>query len=71
MENIQIIYLVSFLGGMIALITPIIKLNTNITKLTSAVEVLTKRTDEDRCKQEKTIERVEDHETRIQIIERK
>ena len=39
MDN-YIIALVGFLGGLVALITPIIRLNSNITRLTTVVERL-------------------------------
>lgn len=53
MDNVQIAYLITFLIGMIALVTPIIKLNTTITKLDITLNNLIKRTDEDRSKLEK------------------
>ena len=42
MTDSYIIALVGFLGGLVALITPIIRLNSNITRLTAAVENLEK-----------------------------
>lgn len=58
-------------GSVIALVKPIINLNTNITKLTLSIEQLSK----DSCDVKKDIkahsETLEDHEKRIYLIEHK
>lgn len=58
-------------GSVIALVKPIINLNTNITKLTLSIEQLSK----DSCDVKNDIkahgETLEDHEKRIYLIEHK
>ena len=55
----------------VAVITPIIRLNTSITKLNTTMDIFSKKFD----KTEDTLcehgEKLADHETRIQIIEKK
>lgn len=70
MENIQIIYLLSFLVSLIAVVTPIIKLNTSITKLNTTMENLNGIVTE--SKQEiKDLKNISNnHETRITVLEK-
>ena len=62
--------LVGIIGGIVA---PILKLNTSITRLTvvvnGLVENFEKLTDKNECAHEKINEKLDDHETRISIIE--
>ena len=62
--------LVGLIGGIVA---PILKLNTSITQLTvvvnGLVENFEKLTDKNECAHEKINEKLDDHETRILIIE--
>ena len=62
--------LVGLIGGIVA---PILKLNTSITQLTVVVNGLAKNfeklTDKNECAHGKINEKLEDHETRISLIE--
>ena len=62
--------LVGLIGGIVA---PMLKLNTSITQLTVVVNGLArnfeKLTDKNECAHEKINETLEDHETRITLIE--
>ena len=62
--------LVVLIGGIVA---PMLKLNTSITQLTVVVNGLArnfeKLTDKNDCAHEKINEKLDDHETRILIIE--
>ena len=62
--------LVGLIGGIVA---PMLKLNTSITQLTVVVNGLAKNfeklTDKNDCAHEKINDKLEDHETRIFIIE--
>lgn len=79
-DNI-ILALVGFLGGLVALITPIIRLNSNITRLTVAVEKLetlvkekTDRLDVRVTQHGKEIDEIRikqtEHDTRIKALEK-
>lgn len=65
MSDATIVAVVGFLGGLIALITPIIKLNSNITRLTTVVERLEALVKE---KTDKLDERVTKHGQEIDDI---
>ena len=65
MSDSYIIALIGFLGGLVALITPIIRLNSNITRLTTVVERLEVIVKE---KTDKLDERVTKHGTEIDEI---
>ena len=62
--------LVGLIGGIVG---PMLKLNTSITQLTVVVNGLAKGfeklTDKNDCAHEKINEKLDDHETRISIIE--
>ena len=62
--------LVGLIGGIVA---PMLKLNTSITQLTVVVNGLAKGfdklTDKNDCAHEKINEKLDDHETRITLIE--
>lgn len=65
MSDTIIMAVVGFLGGLIALITPIIRLNSNITRLTTVVERLEVLVKE---KTDKLDERVTQHGKEIDAI---
>lgn len=80
MDNV-IIALVGFLGGLVALITPIIRLNSNITRLTTVVERLemlvkekTDRLDARVTQHGKEIDEIRlkqtEHDTRLKQLEK-
>ena len=80
MDN-YIIALVGFLGGLIALITPIIRLNSNITRLTTVTErleqLVKEKTDKLDARVTKHGEEIDqlflkqtEHETRLQHLEK-
>ena len=50
MENIQLIYLLTFVTGIVSLGAPIIKLNNTITKLDTTLKYVIERQIEDRIK---------------------
>lgn len=64
------VYGVVFLGGLIALIKPIISLNVNIQKLTDSIGKLSSDSDEIKGTVERHSEILADHETRLTVIER-
>ena len=81
MSDSAIVAVVGFLGGLIALIMPIIRLNSNITRLTTVVERLevlvkekTDKLDERVTKHGQEIDDIRvkqaEHETRIKQLER-
>lgn len=66
-----VVAIASLVALFVAVITPIIRLNTSITKLNTTMDGFTKKfdkTDEALCEHGKTLS---DHETRIRIIEEK
>lgn len=81
MTDSMIIAAIGVLGGLVALITPIIKLNSNITRLTTVVERLealvkekTDKLDERVTQHGKEIDEIrikqQDHDTRLKQLER-
>lgn len=81
MSDTIIMAVVGFLGGLIALITPIIRLNSNITRLTTVVERLevivkekTDRLDTRVTQHGKEIDEIRlkqtEHDTRIKQLEK-
>lgn len=81
MTDSVIIAAIGVLGGLVALITPIIKLNSNITRLTTVVERLealvkekTDKLDERVTQHGKEIDEIrikqQDHDTRLKQLER-
>lgn len=82
MTDSVIIATIGFLGGLVALITPIIKLNSNITRLTTVVERLealvkekTDKLDERVTKHGSEIDEIKikqaEHDTRLKQLENK
>ena len=80
LTDATIIALVGFLGGLVALVTPLIRLNSNITRLTTVVERLellvkekTDKLDERVTQHGKEIDdlriRQAEHDTRLRQLE--
>lgn len=70
MDN-TIITILGFIGAMIPVVTVIIKLNSTITKLNVTIGVLNKQMDVSQKDREKIHNQLNDHETRISLLERK
>ena len=68
LTDATIIALVGFLGGLVALVTPLIRLNSNITRLTTVVERLELLVKE---KTDKLDERVTQHGKEIDELKNK
>ena len=60
---------VPLIGGLIAMIKPIISLNSTITKLDTSLKIFVKEKDEVNGKIDKHEERLDDHEKRIYYME--
>ena len=66
----QVVTTIVVLGGLIVtIVTPMIKLNTSIVKLTDAVQNLQVFQDLNKDKLEEHQEKIEDHEHRITVLE--
>ena len=63
------VYGLVFLGGLVALIKPIISLNVNIQKLTDSINKLSEDNDELKADVDRHEEKIQDHETRLTLIE--
>lgn len=63
------VYGLVFLGGLVALVKPIINLNVNIQKLTDTIAHLTTDNNELKSDVNKHEIKLNDHETRIALIE--
>lgn len=70
MDN-TIITILGFIGAMIPVVTVIIKLNSTITKLNVTIGVLNKQMDNSQEDREKIHIQLNDHETRITVLERR
>ena len=70
MDN-TIMTILGFVGAMIPIFTVIIKLNSTITKLNTTIEILTKQMETSQRDRSKIHEQLNDHETRISILENK
>lgn len=60
---------IPLIGSVIALVKPIINLNTNITKLALSIEQLSRDSIDVKKDVRAHGEKLEDHETRLQLIE--
>ena len=60
---------IGFLGTLIAVITPIIKLNSSITKLNVTIDNMSKLLDEDKIILKDHEKMLDNHETRLQLLE--
>jgi septal ring factor EnvC (AmiA/AmiB activator) len=63
--------ILGFIGAMIPIFTVIIKLNSTITKLNTTIEILTKQMETSQEDRSKMHDQLNDHETRISILENK
>lgn len=70
MENNTIIILSGFIVTLIAIISPIIKLNTSITRLNVTMENLDKNVVGVKEEQKEQGCKIQDHETRLQMLEK-
>lgn len=70
MDNI-IMEILAFIVALIPVITVIMKLNTSITKLNTTIDVLTKQMTKSESDRENIHKQLNDHETRIVILEKK
>lgn len=68
MDN-TIMIIIGFIGSMIPIFTVIIKLNSTITKLNTTIEILSKQMETSQIDREKIHEQLNNHETRITLIE--
>lgn len=66
-----IMLILSFIGAMIPIFTVVVKLNSTITKLNATIEILTKQMEGSQKDRNKIHDQLNDHETRISILERK
>lgn len=66
-----IMLILSFIGTMIPIFTVVVKLNSTITKLNATIEILTKQMESSQKDRNKIHDQLNDHETRISILERK
>lgn len=71
MDNNTIMLIVGFISSMIPIFTVIVKLNSTITKLNTTIEVLTEQMKFSQKDRNKIHEQLNDHETRISILESK
>ena len=71
MDNNTIMLIIGFVGSMIPIVTVIVKLNSTITKLNVTIGVLNKQMDVSQKDREKIHNQLNDHETRISLLERK
>ena len=71
MDNNTIMLILGFIGSMIPIFTVIVKLNSTITKLNTTIEVLTEQMKFSQKDRNKIHEQLNDHETRISILESK
>lgn len=70
MDN-TITMIISFIVSMIPIFTVILKLNSTITKLNTTIEVLTEQMKFSQKDRSKIHDQLNDHETRISILENK
>lgn len=66
-----IMLILGFIGAMIPIFTVVVKLNSTITKLNATIEILTKQMEGSQKDRNKIHDQLNDHETRISILERK
>lgn len=70
MSDGTILIILGFVGELIAVITPVIKLYSGITKLTLSIDSLREIISETKGLTIKHEERLNDHETRLQLLEK-
>lgn len=64
-----IMLILGFIGAMIPIFTVVVKLNSTITKLNTTIEVLTKQMETSQNDRQGIHNQLNDHETRISILE--
>lgn len=64
-----ILTVLGFIGSMIPVVTVIVKLNGTITKLNTTIQVLNKQMEKSEKDRESIHKQVNEHETRISILE--
>ena len=70
MNDTQIISLLAFIGSLIPIMTIVIKVNSTLTKLNLTIKVLTKQMENSQEDREKIHGTLNNHETRITILEK-
>ena len=70
MNDTLIISLLAFIGSLIPIMTIIIKVNSTLTKLNLTIQVLTKQMENSKEDREKIHGTLNNHETRITILEK-
>lgn len=71
MENTIIIVLIGFIGGLIPIITPILKLNSSIVKLDTTIKNILDDNLEIKGNVRDNTTKINNHETRITVLENK
>ena len=70
MDDTLIISLLAFIGSLIPIMTIVIKVNSTLTKLNLTIKVLTKQMENSQEDREKIHGTLNNHETRITILEK-
>ena len=70
MNDTRIISLLAFIGSLIPIMTIVIKVNSTLTKLNLTIKVLTKQMENSQEDREKIHGTLNNHETRITILEK-
>ena len=70
MDDTLIISLLAFIGSLIPIMTIVIKVNSTLTKLNLTIKVLTKQMENSQEDREKIHSTLNNHETRITILEK-
>ena len=70
MDDTLIISLLAFIGSLIPIMTIVIKVNSTLTKLNLTIQVLTTQMDNSQEDREKIHGTLNNHETRITILEK-
>ena len=68
-DNNTIMLIIGFIGSMIPIFTVIVKLNSTITKLNVTIQVLNKQMENSQKDRNVIHEQLNNHETRISILE--
>lgn len=71
MQDTLIITLLAFVGSMVPIITVILRVNGTLTKLNMTIDILTKQMTKSESDRENIHKQLNDHETRIVILEKK
>lgn len=69
MSDANIIEIITVAGGLIAIIKPMLKLNTSIVKLTDAIKVINERMTNNDKRTDAHEHKLQDHEIRIDRLE--